>query len=343
MERSFQNKKALLIGNGINRLDTSQSFSWSELLQELKKNHNIDVDLDNVFKPFPLAFEEMLHRTSERKDFNDEVKNLKQQIRQIIDRQLQNKRGYNEYHQKMVALDYDDVLTTNYDYSLEKSVCGDFLQRKNKLAQNKHEIKHSLKRRYVLPGVNPAIWHIHGELLNSRKSGENNYAEESIMIGYEHYASYLEKIQRKIKGKSGKQTVENQSLRIRLKNKAVSPFWVDIFFTHHIDIVGQGFDFSENHLWWLINYRANRMRLNGQNNGIEINNTIRFFYPQIDGENRIDINKFNDFSKIIKKKNDFDKSRAIAEVLKSFKVIPRPIYCESYPDFYDQVISHLSQ
>ena len=41
MIQSFQNKRALLIGNGVNLLDSSQSFSWGALLQELKNTYGI--------------------------------------------------------------------------------------------------------------------------------------------------------------------------------------------------------------------------------------------------------------------------------------------------------------
>ncbi len=244
-------------------------------------------------------------------------------------------------------MDYDDILTTNYDYSLEKSVCSDFVNKKKDLAKNRRESRFSLKRRYRLPDMKPKIWHIHGELFDSRSLSEKSkyYKEESIMIGYEHYASYLNLIQKKVDGNSGHQkNVEDQSLMVRLKNKpTTSPFWIDIFFTHNLDIVGQGLDFSENHLWWLINYRANAMRQTEPKHGIEINNTIRFFYPQIDGENQVDINEFDDFNKIVKKKNELNKSKAIAELLKAFEVIPQPIRCETHQDFYDQVISFLPQ
>ena len=80
MIESFQNKRALLIGNGVNLLDPSQSYSWGALLQMLKTTYNIKVDLDNVFKPFPLAFDEMLHQKSGSNYFNDKVKTLKRQL-----------------------------------------------------------------------------------------------------------------------------------------------------------------------------------------------------------------------------------------------------------------------
>lgn len=338
MYQSYQNKKAILVGNGVNRLGSNQSFSWGALLQELKDIYGIDVDLDNIFKPFPLAFDEMLHRKPGNSDFKAKIRVLKQRISTSISNQLAGKKGYNEYHQKLASLSYDDILTTNYDYSLQKSIVPGFMDIKNKLAHNKQERKYSLKRNYKIPDVEKYIWHIHGELFDSRSHSEssNSYPEQSIMIGYEHYTSYLERIQENIKGKSGTQKVESQSLMVRLRNGKLSPFWTDIFFTHNLDIVGQSFDFSENHLWWLINFRANAMRSTKSKHKVKINNRIRFFYPKINGAEQINIDELN-INKLIEKKNNLQKSKAISEVLKAFSVEPKPIECESYVDFYNKL------
>ncbi|MCH8535820.1 MAG: SIR2 family protein [Flavobacteriaceae bacterium] len=339
MTNSFKNKKALLIGNGVNLIDSEQSISWNELLRDISNNYGIDIDLDNVFKPFPLAFEEMLHQKSGINHFNDKIKNLKQLIRRCIEQQLKGKSGFNFFHNKLAKLDYDDILTTNYDYGLELSIEPNFLERKIEFAQNRQERKFSLKRNYHLPQNNLYIWHIHGELIDSRNlsSSSKFYHEESIMIGYEHYSSYLQLIQDNIRGKSGTQKVENQSLLVRLKNESKSPFWIDIFFTHNIDIIGLGLDFSENHLWWLINYRANEIRKENSNSKVKFNNRIRFFYPKINGAYQIDINHFSDLDELIIKKNSIQKAKAIAEVLKAFKVHPKPIECDSYKDFYNKL------
>ncbi len=52
MIETYQGKKALLIGNGINQLDFNQSFSWGGLLDELKSN----VDLDKLLIPFSQVY-----------------------------------------------------------------------------------------------------------------------------------------------------------------------------------------------------------------------------------------------------------------------------------------------
>lgn len=341
MIESFQNKRAMLIGNGVNRLDSDQSFSWGNLLVELKKKYSIDVDLDNFFKPFPLAFDEMQHLKSGNNSLSSKLKNLKKSIRSEIESQLDGKRGFNDYHEKLVRLNYDDILTTNYDYSLEKSIELNFTRIKRKSALNKQERKFSLKRCYKLQPIT-RFWHIHGELYDSRthSNESKSYPEESIMIGYEHYSSYLEKIQENIKGKSGSQKIDNQSLIVRIRDGKQSPYWTDIFFTHNVDIIGQAIDFSENHLWWLFNYRANLIREGIPKNGVIINNRIRFFYAKLNGENLIDIDKNLNLEDLIWKKNSSQKSKAIGEILKAFRIEPIAIECKSHKEFYEKLIAN---
>jgi hypothetical protein len=340
MIESSQNKKAMLIGNGLNRLDSDQSFSWGDLLEELKDRYSIEVDLENFFKPFPLAFDEMQHLKSGRNSLRSKLKNLKQSIKTEIENQLADKRGFNDYHQKLASLDYDDILTTNYDYSLEKSIEPNFINKKRKFAQNRQERKFSLKRCYKL-NSETKLWHIHGELFDSRTHSDvsKSYPEESIMIGYEHYANYLEKIQENIKGKSGSQKTDNQSLTVRIRDNKPGVFWTDILFTHNIDIIGQAIDFSENHLWWIFNYRANLMREGISKNGVQINNRIRFFYAKLNGENLVDLNRLT-IDEIIWRKNSAQKSKAIGEVLKAFKIEPIAIECNSHEEFYDKLIDN---
>lgn len=276
----------------------------------------------------------MLHRKRGANYFNNKIKRLKQHIRESIENQLNIKKGYNEFHNKLATLGYNDILTTNYDYAFEKSLTNNFIERKIELAKNKEEIKHSLKRSYYFSSQELTIWHIHGELLTSRNisNSTRNYPEESIMIGYEHYSSYLQRIQSNIKGQK-----KNQNLYNRLKSNTKSSLWLDIFFTHDIDIVGLGFDFSENHLWWLINYRANEIQKVNSKRNIQFNNRINFYYPQLNDSYKNDY-KEKSIDEIIRKKNNIQKSKAIAEILDAFEVKPIPIGCNSFRDFYSKLI-----
>lgn len=332
-------KRALLIGNGINQLDPKQSVSWGDLLDQLKQDFDIQVDLNNPFKPFPLGFEEMLHRKGGNDAFISKLRHLKQAIRENIDQQLDGKPGFNEYHKKIMRLGYQDVLTTNYDYALEKSVIRDFVDRKASLAVNKQESKFSLKRAYHLPDLATKVWHIHGELCDSRNLQDTSkyYHEESIMIGYEHYASYLEKIQDNYNGQRRSRRPEHRGLLSRIKNGTSGRYWSDIFFTHDMDIIGQGLDFSENHLWWLLNQRANLKRSAGQHE-VQIENRIRFYYPILP---KTELSENDDLETLIWRRNATDKARGIGEVLEAFMVEARGVECEDYWDFYERVVEKL--
>lgn len=326
----------MLIGNGVNRLNPEESYSWGALLSELNSTSDFAVDLGNSLKPFPLAFDEMLHVNNIESELNEKLKELKKKIRGAIEQQFEKKKGYNEYHRKLVDLGYDNILTTNYDYAFQLSVDENFFDKKTDWAVNKQEIKHSLKRCYAIPEINTKVWHIHGELFDSRKLTKESgyYSEESIMIGYAHYVSYLNKIIENIKGKSGNQKTDNQSLMVRLKKEVNSPFWTDILFTHNVDILGQGLDFSENHLWWLINYRAKFIRKEETKHGVKINNSIRFYYPDIKNSAEKETSQEDYLHKNI----DALKLKAVSELLKAFCVESIPIECKGYEDFYDKFI-----
>ena len=335
--------KVLLLGNGINLLDHDQSVSWGVLLQEMKEEFSLnEMDLMNEFKPFPLAFEEMLHRTEGNINLATKARKLKESINMILKKQLKGKPGFNEYHKKLMQCNVDEILTTNYDYGLENSVLSDFSKEKLQLANYRKEVRHSLRRAYYIPEHNKRVWHIHGELEDSRKlSPESfNYNEESIMIGYEHYALYLEKIQENYRGKGGIQKPENQSIFSRMKNNISGIYWFDYFFTHDIYILGLGLSFSENHLWWLINKRAIMMRKKTQKN-LVISNNITFLMPDIVKDKEVKTNEIIDeasFEKRFGKRSRNLKQKAITDILPAFNVNVVSIKAQDYKMFYDIAI-----
>ena len=63
--------------------------------------------------------------------FEEKLKELKKKIRGTIEQQLEKKKGYNEYHRKLVDLGYDDILTTNYDYAFQLSADENFFDKGN--------------------------------------------------------------------------------------------------------------------------------------------------------------------------------------------------------------------
>ena len=87
------------------------------------------------------------------------------------------------------------------------------------------------------------------------------------MIGNEHYGDYQKRIHDLVKGKKG--------LYHLMKTEAEN--WIHVFFSRDIDIIGFGMDFTEAHLWLILNFRARMKR-----KGVSIANNISFYYPSFE-------------------------------------------------------------
>lgn len=340
-KKSFKGIDALLIGNGINQLETNHRISWAVLLKTLSDKFNSTVDLKNILKPFPLAFEEILFSNYEHGDINTRVRKLKVSISEIFSQQILTNTNV---HFRFMDCGIKEIMTTNYDYNLETSVNPNFVNEKHPL--NKQEPKHSLYRGYQIGGV--IVRHIHGELKHTRKiiSNDGEYPEESIMIGFEHYSSYFKRIQDVIHGESGKHTDnEKKSLLVRIRDldNEIPKIWTDLFFTHRLIIVGFSFNFSENHLWWILLERT-RLMSTKNDHDIEIDNEIIFCFPYFK-DIQLDYNISNEarFNEIYELKIGMQVNQGIADILKSLNVSIQPIDCKTYQEYYLKVIEKYSQ
>lgn len=336
--KSNLGETAFFIGNGINQLEKTNRISWHTLLKRISNKFNSKVDLTNLLKPFPLAFEEILYLDNSNVNSSEKVRKLKAGISEIfLNQVLQN----NEIHKGFLSCGVNEIITTNYDYNLEKSIDGDFLKQKEVFAINKRESKHSLYRRYKIGQI--VIRHIHGELRNNRvlTPFSTEYPEESIMIGFEHYSSYFKVIQDIIHGQKGRHSeIDRQSLIIRIReNRKLSPeIWTDLFFTHRIVIVGFSFNFAENHLWWLLLERK-KMIDNGNIHDVQINNEIIFCLPKFKEQSfDYEIHNKGEFDKVYEKHISMQTSKGVAEILKSLNVVIVPINCDSFREYYQIVI-----
>ena len=250
------NKKALLIGNDIN--NATENFSWQDLINGLLEYAKIDRKLNQVNKPFPMLYEEIYlnsaraHKTSESR--------LKKYIASRTRKMQPNK-----LHQDILELGIENIMTTNYDLSFEKTTG---LEPKN--CRNKGFIKESLYNifRYH-QAKNHKIWHIHG----------SQTVPKTITLGYEHYSGFLQQMRNYVatgtKGNYSKKDFLPMAKRIQT-NEVKNESWIDLFFTHEIYIFGLNLDFVEMHLWWLLTYRARVM----VENRFPINNRIVYFYPK---------------------------------------------------------------
>jgi len=330
---------SLLLGNGVNRLGQGGGPSWGQLLKDLQRSVNCSVDLQNDFKPFPMAFEEMLMTNCS--DYGQRIRKFKSTISKTFKETIPN-----HIHQKILASNaVTNYLTTNYDYSLEKVFIPDFsnLDQKQTTFVTK-EIKYSLRRRNSifdpLSGAEKKIWHIHGELYDPKNYQEQkrNYKEESILIGYEHYSEALKVMQ---DYKNGRNKWAKTPLKQKLlQSSSLGESWIDYFFTTKLIIVGLDLSFSEIDLWWLLNFRARWLKEYGSKNRIPLNirGQVIFMYPNFDAKAVKGVAKtFKISSETVRR--DVEKNMARAQVLRAFEVDIEEVQSKDYEDFYLKVIA----
>lgn len=251
------NKKALLIGNDIN--NATESYSWKELINGLLDYAKIDRNLNQVNKPFPMLYEEIYLNSARA------YKTPESRLKKFIASQTRNMNP-NKLHKAILELDIENIMTTNYDLSFEKTAGLDV-----KKCQNKGVIKESLYNVFRYHQTEKhKIWHIHG----------SQTVPKTITLGYEHYSGFLQQMRSYVatgtKGNYAKRDYLPMAKRIQMNN-IQQDSWIDLFFTHDIYIFGLNLDFVEMHLWWLLTYRARAI----VENRFPINNKIIYFYPKM--------------------------------------------------------------
>ena len=236
----------LILGNGLNRL-TGQ-VSWDDLIQNLNMQFaHGKVNVNG--KPFPLLYEEIVSRARENQ-YPEE--NILTEIAKTA-----KKISYGDYH-NVIVKKFRRILTTNYDYALEKAISplSDHFDTKTR------ERRYSLKRKVEID--QNEIWHIHGESENPN----------TICLGYDHYSGYLQNIRAYLTSPRGTGIVKT-TIANRIRNKIVDQdTWMETLFICDISIVGLDLSFVEFELWWLLVYRQ-RLK---QQKSVPIDNQIVYYH-----------------------------------------------------------------
>lgn len=225
------NEFCLLIGNDINNI--SPGISWSDLLANIKKKYQVTT-LENGQKPFPMLYEEIFLRAIQSRHLNE--KELKTYISESVSLIKPN-----EIHQMIRDLPVSNIITTNYEFSLE----GETQRTNTSLVR---ETTYSIFRRHET--MDKTYWHIHGDCS----------IPNSINLGYEHYCGQLQKMRDYVV--NGTNYTSDKIFkaafvkRLKQQKELKLQSWIDLFFTHDIHILGLSLDFVEIDLWWLLTYRA---------------------------------------------------------------------------------------
>jgi len=249
----------LLLGNGLNRLQSS--LNWVGLLRRLGAEHGVP-DFEKYIdqKPLSLLFEELCAYRGGA--FRRTETTVKRRIAALL---ADVKPG--DIHRRFVE-PFSVIITTNYDYAIEHSSEGGPLMER---VVDVPESRYSLFRRNRVG--KKEVWHIHGDV----------HYPETILLGFDHYAGYLQKIRNYLTDGVISDTSKDP-IRSPLKAGAVDfekwgrrHSWVDHFLRDHLHIVGLGLDFTEIDLWWLLLHKRRRK-----------NQTGRTFYYSIRISNRED-------------------------------------------------------
>jgi hypothetical protein len=227
--------QVILVGNDINNINNN--YEWSDLIDNLidlvGASGKITYDEN---KPFPLLYEEIYVEATKSKIYDES------DIKDFISTDVE-KLVVNDIHKRIINLGIQNILTTNYDLTLEQVLTNshDSLKNKGTVRENLY----SIFRHYQIN--DKRIWHIHGDA---------NYSY-SITLGYEHYSGYLQQMRNYIVTGTGSSYKRKFSPLIKRLDSKLSEFhsWLDFFFTNDVHIVGLNMDFVEIHLWWLLTYR----------------------------------------------------------------------------------------
>lgn len=258
----------IFFGNGLNRISDS-SVSWNKLLDKLK----VDKPFRNNNLPYTMVYE----RIFMEKHFPDESQKTDElSIKKHIAEEMK-LQGSNHLFELLANMDFDNYLTTNYDYAFEQAIKCEA----NKLST---EEIYSLRRKREYQTVHgiKRLWNIHGEIEHPK----------SIMLGLDHYCGSLSKIDSYVKGKYT-YSFEGEDKKVipmleKIKTKQFChTSWIDLFFCSNVYIIGFSLNYSETDIWWLLNKRA-RFSAEGL-----VNNKIFFYANNIDEEMNGLLNSFD--------------------------------------------------
>jgi len=243
---------SLLVGNGINNIEGDNS--WDNLVNKVGEFCKIDFKIDaDRKKHFPLLYEEIFLTSAKKTGLAEDT------LKKFIGQQVSVIRE-NDLHRKIRSLSSVDILTTNYEFSLEGSTP----------ATNNgsvKEVKYSIFRHYRVSSKR--MWHIHGDCIHPI----------SINLGFEHYGGQLQQIRNYVA--SGTTYTSNKTSKVPLINRLrtgnlTGDSWVELFFTTDIHIIGLTLDYVETDLWWLLTFRARKIA----EKRYPIKNKITYYIPK---------------------------------------------------------------
>lgn len=222
--------QVLVLGNGLGRA-YSESSDWENFIKNCVRD-NIVYDKCSDISSYTIKATAVM-------DTDDKFRRNKYE-------QYFKKFSYqdNELIERILDIPFDAILTTNYTYEIEHQILPEYIELKDKSkyacsSGSKAEGKYLLSTYNHLEKneVKQDIWHIHGEV--RRKS--------SIILTHDEYARLVKKIL--------DYNSERKNYYQKYCDNVHCKSWIDYFIVGDLYILGQGMDFAEFDLWWLLNRR----------------------------------------------------------------------------------------
>lgn len=219
---------SILFGNGFNYFSENfEDISWDGILQSLNKDgksKNESTFQNSMPYTFQYECTYLTYRKNGRREL--EIKNkVKEQVQKLEP---------NIMYESLSKLKTSNFLTTNYDHAFEKTLY------KSPSSEEHNQIRYSTKRHKVFnldDDREIRLWYIHGDI---------DYPS-SIMLGFDQYAGTLSMIKSRITSSLSSDGIYNAPPKVS--------YWVDLFFTSHIHIIGLSLDYSEIDIWWALDKR----------------------------------------------------------------------------------------
>lgn len=217
--------RVLLLGNGLLRL--ANGPNWNELLRSLRTREVNDEVLQQI--PSPMR-PEVLYGSDIEKLRTHAVAEL-ETYKPALSAQLE----------RLLALDFDCILTTNYTYEIENILLGRpftaEMRRSTLRTFGESKRYFNLQVCYELQrnGKPVQVWHIHGDAMR----------KDSLVMSYHSYAKGLSSLWQyssQLADTYHEHQAAGQALPVHS--------WLEWLLAGELYSVGFGWDFAELDLWW---------------------------------------------------------------------------------------------
>lgn len=236
----------LFIGNGLNL--TLDNYSWDNLLKIIADYAGTE-RVEGI--SLPLEFERLMNiKISRNPGLKDkDIVYSRAKARVISPLKKLDLKG-SPVHNLLKDVPCDSIITTNYDFMLEKVFDPNFSSKES------YEIYCDHKTSLL---GNIEFYHPHGSVASTK----------SICLGYEHYVKLLNHIRNEMDA-NGIAYILDNPINIDCK-------WYHKFFTDNVYIFGFGLSESEIDIWSLITKRASLYYRDKSGLQSRITNTITYY------------------------------------------------------------------